>query len=409
MTEWPIVRFEEIAADEKSSFSKPYGSAFTKDDYVSDGVPLVRGVNLGNGVYHDDDYVFITDEKADKLPGANLAPGDLVITHRGTIGQVSMIPRSPRYPRYVLSTSQVKARLDPSRAVPEFYYYWLLSPAGQHEILSHVSTVGVPGLVQPVASVKGFKVPNPSLWEQRAATEVLAALDDKIAINERIAAGAIELADAHFTSAAQELNFGPDTFGSAAKVVGGGTPSTKTEKYWGGGIAWTTPTDVTALSAPYLFETGRTVTGEGLENCASQLYPAQSIFMTSRATIGAFALPQIPAAVNQGFIVVLPPTEELRWWLLHEMRSRVEEMISLANGSTFLELSRKNFKAMPIRLASDQALANFAQAVAPLHRRASQATAESRSLASLRDTLLPQLMSGKLRVRDAEKIVENAV
>src|SRR5690606_5506851 len=122
-----------------------------------------------------------------------------------------------------------------------------------------------------------------------------------------------------------------------ATVAGGGTPSTKVEGYWGGEIAWSTPTDVTALTAPYLFETGRTITAKGLENCASQLYPAQSILMTSRATIGAFALPQMPAAVNQGFIVVLPPTEELRWWLFHEMRSRVEEMISLANGSTFLE------------------------------------------------------------------------
>ncbi|CAM5665539.1 Type I restriction modification DNA specificity domain-containing protein OS=Streptomyces fumanus OX=67302 GN=GCM10018772_10290 PE=3 SV=1 [Streptomyces fumanus] len=117
----------------------------------------------------------------------------------------------------------------------------------------------------------------------------------------------------------------------------------------------------------------------------------------------------MPAAVNQGFIVVLPPSEELRWWLLHEMRSRVDEMISLANGSTFLELSRKNFKAMPIRLASDQGVAEFAQAVSPLHGRAAQAAAESRTLATLRDTLLPQLMSGKLRVRDAEKIVEDAV
>src|SRR5258708_19137368 len=122
MREWPITRFERLAADEKSSFSKPYGSAYTADDYVPGGVPLVRGVNLGNGIFHDEDFVFITEEKANKLPGANLAPGDLVITHRGAIGQVSMIPRSPRYPRYVLSTSQVKARLDNRWSVPEFYY-----------------------------------------------------------------------------------------------------------------------------------------------------------------------------------------------------------------------------------------------------------------------------------------------
>jgi type I restriction enzyme S subunit len=84
-------------------------------------------------------------------------------------------------------------------------------------------------------------------------------------------------------------------------------------------------------------------------------------------------------------------------------------MTSLANGSTFLELSRKNFKAMPIRLPSDEQLAGFARAVSPLHARAAQAVAESSALAELRDTLLPQLMSGKLCVRDAERIVEDAV
>jgi type I restriction enzyme S subunit len=131
--------------------------------------------------------------------------------------------------------------------------------------------------------------------------------------------------------------------------------------------------------------------------------------MTSRATIGAFALPQVPAAVNQGFIVVLPPSREMRWWLLHEMRSRVDEMISLANGSTFLELSRKNFKAMPIRLADPENVGKFARIAEPLHGRAARAAEENRTLATLRDTLLPQLMSGRLRVKDAEKIVEDQV
>ncbi|MFI0877889.1 restriction endonuclease subunit S [Streptomyces parvus] len=409
MSEWPMVRFEELAAKEKSSFSKPYGSAYTKDDYVSAGIPLVRGVNLGSGRFYDDGFVFITPEKADTLPGANLAAGDLVITHRGTIGQVSMIPRKPKRDRYVLSTSQVKARLDGSRALPEFYFYWLISPAGQNEILQHVSTVGVPGLVQPVATVKSLKVPDPPLQEQRRIVAVLGALDDKIFLNERIATAALTLADTHFIRAAEGIEYGNETFGSVATVAGGGTPNTKVEEYWGGGIAWTTPSDVTALRSPYLFETGRSITNSGLDNCASRLYPAQSIFMTSRATIGAFALPQVPAAVNQGFIVVIPPDEYMRWWLLHEMRSRVDHMVSLSNGSTFLELSRKNFKAMQIRLPERSEIEGFAQKVAPLHASAAQFSKENRTLATLRDTLLPQLMSGRLRVKDAEKIVEDQV
>ncbi len=91
------------------------------------GVPVVRGVNLARGIFHDDDFVFIDSTVADRMPGAELNSGNLVVTHRGTIGQVSMIPRTPGYERYVASTSHVNqaVRLDPKRAVPE-YYYWLV-------------------------------------------------------------------------------------------------------------------------------------------------------------------------------------------------------------------------------------------------------------------------------------------
>lgn len=407
MPEWPSVRFEDLADDSKSAFSKPYGSAILKEDYVPRGVPVVRGVNLRNGIFYDDEFVFVSDEKADQMPGANLTSGDLVFTHRGTIGQVSMIPRSRRYTRYVLSTSHVKARLDAKRALPEFYYYYFSSPLGQREILKNISTVGVPGIAQPVATIKSLRIPYPPLAIQQGIADVLEALDNKIAVNDQIAAASVVLAESFYDGFSRGIGFGSETFASVASVYGGGTPSTANPRYWDGGIAWTTPSDVTALRAPYLFKTSRTITDSGLANCASRLYPAGSIFMTSRATIGAFAVPQIPAAVNQGFIVVVPPRDELRWWLFHEMQSRVDEMLSLANGSTFLELSRKNFKAMPVRVASSDVLKQFDAKVAPLHQRAAQAARESAVIAELRDTLLPKLMTGEIRVRDAEKVVED--
>lgn len=409
MSDWPTVRFEDLAAPEKSSISKPYGSAFTANDYVDSGVPMVRGANLGTGRFVDDGFVYISDSKANQVPGANLRGGDLVLTHRGTIGQVAMVPRSPRFPRYVLSTSQVKARLDPRLALSDFYLYWFLSPAGQRALLSGISTVGVPGLAQPVATIKAIRVPHPPLALQRAITDALGALDDKIAVNDRIAGCSLTLADAHFNRAVEGVSIGPETFGSIAQVGGGGTPSTKVSEYWDGNTAWATPSDVTALGAPYLFGTSRRITDAGLDNCASPLYPSGSIFMTSRATIGAFAIPQVPMAVNQGFIVVVVPDEELRMWLLHEMRDRVDEMRSLANGSTFLELSRKNFKAMGVRLPTPTALKEFAGKAIPLHQIAAAVTAEKATLIELRDTLLPELMAGRLRVKDAEKVVEEAV
>ncbi|MEU8263978.1 restriction endonuclease subunit S [Micromonospora sp. NPDC048999] len=334
-------------------------------------------------------------------------PGDIVLTTKGTVGRVALMP--PDGPTFAYSPQLCFFR--PSASGPlrsRFLYYWFKSAEfwiqanalkGQTDMADFLS----------LGDLQRMQIGIPSLDRQDAVVGVLGALDDKIAVNDRIAACALALADAHFIVTVEGLTPGPETFGSVAQVSGGGTPSTKVPEYWDGSIAWTTPSDVTSLKAPYLFDTSRKIADAGLDNCASALYPAGSIFMTSRATIGAFAIPQVPAAVNQGFIVVSTPDKELTMWLFHEMRDRVDEMRSLANGSTFLELSRKNFKVMGVRLPAPDVISTFAEKAIPLHQKAAAASAENSTLIELRDTLLPELMSGRLRVKDAEKVVENAV
>jgi type I restriction enzyme S subunit len=199
------------------------------------------------------------------------------------------------------------------------------------------------------------------------------------------------------------------TFADLADVYGGSTPKTTVSEYWGGDNAWAVPRDVTALSAPYLFETERHISARGLQAIGNRLHPPGSIFMTSRATIGAFALPQRPCAVNQGFIVAVPREPALRWFLFHEMRARVGDMLDLANGSTFLELSRGNFKTMPVVHPDASDLQHLDAMLAPLHALFAATVSESARLVSLRDTLLPSLMTGELRVRDAESLVGEAV
>lgn len=131
--------------------------------------------------------------------------------------------------------------------------------------------------------------------------------------------------------------------------------------------------------------------------------------MTSRATIGAFAIAQRPMAVNQGFIVVDPVDEATRWWIFHDMCSRVDEFVSHANGATFLELSRGRFRQIEARLGAEAEMREFGARASSLHELACQVLRESEILAQLRDTLLPHLMSGRLRIRDAEKQVGEVV
>lgn len=131
--------------------------------------------------------------------------------------------------------------------------------------------------------------------------------------------------------------------------------------------------------------------------------------MTSRATVGAFALAQVPVAVNQGFIVVNARNPLHQLWLYHEMRSRVAEFLSYANGATFLELSRGRFKALPVLSPDNALLADFSNTVLPMHQHAAQLCEESRRLETTRDELLPLLLSGNIRVKDAEKTAEEVL
>ncbi|MCG3774479.1 MAG: hypothetical protein JW395_1302 [Nitrospira sp.] len=238
----------------------------------------------------------------------------------------------------------------------------------------------------------------PPLAEQQRIAGVLGALDDLIETNKRLITTLLKTADA--TALEQTVSGYTTTFAEICSVSGGGTPSTKEDGYWGGDVMWATPTDMTALPSPFLFSTSRMITQSGLDACSSSLFPVGSILMTSRATIGCFAVNQVPVAVNQGFIVVEPRAAHDRWFLFHEMRRRVPEFLQRANGSTFLELSRGTFKALPIVWPDEQSRRDLHAKLSPLHEAAAALQAEIAQLVRTRDELLPLLLSGAVTVAE---------
>jgi type I restriction enzyme S subunit len=172
----------------------PFGSDIKTDNFVSDGVPVIRGGNLTDG-FVDRDFVFLTEAKADQLANANAFPGDLVITHRGTLGQIGLIPSKSRFRRYVVSQSQMLIRPNAAMLPSHFLYLFLTSSAGQHELLANRSQTGVPAISRPTTSVKAISLLLPqrpvvdafegfasALFDARAAAEdeshKLAALRD---------------------------------------------------------------------------------------------------------------------------------------------------------------------------------------------------------------------------------------
>ena len=176
-----FVTIEEIKDSRKHAMSMgPFGSNITRDNFVENGIPVIRGVNLKNNQFSEKGFVFLTEEKADQLVASNAYPEDIVFTHRGTLGQVVIIPKNSKFKRYVVSQSQMKLSCDNSKVNPGFVYYYFCSPQGQHEIYSYTNTTGVPSIGSPLSSLKIMKMPYLKLEEQNKIVKTLDDLDTKI-------------------------------------------------------------------------------------------------------------------------------------------------------------------------------------------------------------------------------------
>ena len=149
-------------------------------------------------------------------------------------------------------------------------------------------------------------------------------------------------------------------------------------------------------------ETERKITDAGLNKIGSGLLPSGTVLLSSRAPIGYLAVAEVPVAVNQGFIAILPREHISNLFLLYWCETSHDEIISHANGSTFLEISKGNFRPLPLVVPDTGAMSAFDRLTRPLYERVVSNERESRTLAALRDALLPKLVSGKLRVTQLE-------
>ena len=184
-SKWVEVPLEQLKAQTKSAFAMgPFGSKIKAENFTTAGVPVIKGGNLNATYLDESDFDFLTQEKADELESAKARRLDIVITHRGTLGQVGLIPENSKYEEYVVSQSQLKMSFDIKRVDPYFVYYFLKSPLGQSRLLSNVSQVGVPAIAQALTSVRAIEIPIPeNRSEQVRISSVLRSLDDKIGLN----------------------------------------------------------------------------------------------------------------------------------------------------------------------------------------------------------------------------------
>jgi type I restriction enzyme, S subunit len=435
---WKWVTLEQVQhPDKRAIVSGPFGSNIGSRFFVSSGVPVIRGNNLTTDMtrYVDDGYVFLTEEKAKEFKNCEAYANDLVFTAAGTLGQVGIIPPDAKYPRYIISNKQMRARVDENAILPLYAYYWLAS-SGMVEYITQRNTGSSVPLIN-LSVLRQLPIPLAPIPEQKAIVRILSALDDKIELNRRMNQTLEAMAQALFKSwfvdfdpvtakAEGRTPFGMSvetaslfpaefvdselgaipkgwrivTAGEMVTAVGGTTPSTGNSVFWNGGtISWATPRDLSKLNDPVLLETERKITPAGLKQISSGLLPAGTLLMSSRAPVGYLAISEIPVAINQGFIGMLCNKGVPKEYVLQWLDENMETIISHANGTTFMEISKTSFRAIPGILPPEPLLLKFAEIAGKYHLMVVENLRQSRTLASIRDSLLPRLLSGDVRVK----------
>ena len=187
------------------------------------------------------------------------------------------------------------------------------------------------------------------------------------------------------------------TVGEQVQAVGGGTPSTKNADFWDNGIHyWTTPKDLSNLTDKILLNTERKLTDTGLKKISSGLLPKNTVLMSSRAPVGYLALAKIEVAINQGYIAILPNTKYSAEYLIQWCEANMAEIKGRASGTTFLEISKKNFKEINFICSDEKVVTVYTKTAKTLYDEITSKAKENQSLINLRDTLLPKLMSGEI-------------
>ena len=158
----------------------PFGSDIKKENFVDEGVPVIRGNNLTSEYFNDDGFVFLTDKKADELNFASAYRNDIIFTHRGTLGQVAIIPPNSKFERYIVSQSQMKCSLDESKVNPLYIYFFYQSHIGQSIIKMHSTKLGVPHIIKPLSTFKKLPIILPTLPEQNKMVDIFLNLDNII-------------------------------------------------------------------------------------------------------------------------------------------------------------------------------------------------------------------------------------
>lgn len=359
-------------------------------DWAKSGYRALSAKNIKDGKLVQTESMKLVDEELYRrwMP-QEIEEGDVFITSEAPFGEVLFWNSSEK-----LVLSQRVFGLKPNHNICDarYLYYWMKGPLFQGELRGRATGTTVIGLRQPELLKCGVALP--SMDTQKRISAVLGAIDDKIESNAKLNGYLADVVDGLFEKALGQAE--EKTLTDVVEILSGGTPKTKIGEYWEDGeIPFFGPGD--ANGSTYCLTTAKCITQLGLENCNSELYPVDTVFLTARGTVGKVAMAAKPMAMNQscfafrGLGVSQPAVYQI-------IKRAVRSLKAKANGATFAAINTRDLKIETILVPPDEDLVAFEEEAASLHSMMRANEEESLKLSSLRDVLLPKLMAGEIDV-----------
>ena len=367
--------------------------------------------------------------------------GDVVFSYETRIGEAALIPAGLRC---CLGRRMGLLRPKGGKIDPRFLLYAFLGPRFQDTLGSrtiHGSTVNR----IPLTEMGNFPIEiSTDIHEQRTIAHILGTLDDKIELNRRMNETLEAMARALFKSwfvdfdpvrakmagrdtglpqhiadlfpdrmVDSELGEIPEgwevkSFAETVEIIGGGTPKTSVSEYWDGDIPWFSVADAPTQSDIWVVDTAKKITRIGIENSSTRILPVGTTIISARGTVGRIALVGTPMAMNQSCYGVRSKISAQGLFDYFAIHGIVEILQQRTHGSVFDTITRNTLARVRVVSPFPEFVDAFEELIRPALERIHAGLLETRTLGTLRDTLLPNLISGELRIKDAERIVEIA-
>jgi len=395
MSEWKEYRLKDVADVQTG----PFGSQLHQSDYKAIGTPIITVEHLGENRILHLNLPLVGDEDKERLNKYVLEEGDIVFSRVGSVDRRAYV--SEKENGWMFSGRCLRVRTNKKKVDPRFLSFYF----GQEGFKEHIRMIAVGATMPSINTdiLSSVAITLPPLPEQKSIASILTSLDDKIDLLHRQNKTLEALAETLFRQwFVEEAKQGWETTNlyDVIELVGGGTPKTEEAGYWNGNIKWISARDITPNHKGFITLTEKTITQSGLENSSTKILPKCSTVISARGTVGNYCLLAEDMAFSQSNYGIKPRYKGCFFFAYLLVASCVDELQAAAYGSVFDTITTNTFKEHKIQLPPEHEIQAFEKSIKPYFEKMLQNCKQIRTLTSLRDTLLPKLMRGEVRVKD---------